>query len=128
MNQSILRWVTDPQGNDQMKALLSLVGFDVRDVDDEMEAINVIGLSRMTAEEYTCFMICLSRNMSRLPEVFAYMDGVGFDLPILLVVPDAETMSIRKIQDRVPAGLNVHFCYENSTMDALTLLNNDRKG
>ena len=117
--QTILNWNQGQTGKDNLKMVMTLAGFDVRDVYNETEAINLVNLLQASEEEAICFLVRCTGDQQKTIEVFRSLAAGQFRLPVLLVVPREHEASFRAVQDSVPAGLDVHFCYANSTLDAL---------
>ena len=117
--QTILNWnlSNDNQGN--LRLVMSLAGFDVRDVYTEAEAINLVNLLNVSDDEIVCFLIRCTGNKTKTMDIFNSLVKGGFNLPVLLVASSEHESSFREVQDEVPECLDVHFCYSNSTLDAL---------
>lgn len=117
--QTILNWNLGGGNQDNLKLVMTLAGFKVRDVQDESEAINLVDLVSVSEDEIVCFVIRCSGNKERTIAIFETLKKANFHIPILLVAALDHTSSFRAVQDQIPQGLDVHFCYSNSTLDAL---------
>lgn len=118
--QTILNWNQSDESQNNLKSVMTLAGFEVRDVYSESEAINLVKLLPGFEDEIICFLIRCTGNQDITLEILKTLATGGFTLPILLVASPEQEKSFREVQDSTPEGLNVHFCYANSTLDALS--------
>ena len=118
--ETILIWNINKDRHDTMRLILVMAGYDVRQVYDESDAINITGIMNQTNQMTACLLIKCNKSIEKLSSAFANLAESQFAAPILLVLPSEDQAQVVAIRSKVPQMLDVRFCLSDNTLDALT--------
>ena len=120
--QIVLVWDLNDSLGENFRLVLVMAGLDARFVNDEAEAINLAEISKSTTNEIICLLIRVPDNFIELRRVLRTLERTDFSHPVLLVVPVEQKKVISEMQVQLRSDLDLHFCYEDSAIDALNIL------
>ena len=88
--QTILNWNQSDENQNHLKMVMTLAGFEIRDVYSESEAINLVKLLPVSEEVVVCLLVRCTGNQEITLEILKTLATGGFAMPVLLVAaPDA---------------------------------------
>ena len=118
--ETVLIWNLQKGRHDTMRLVLVMAGYGVRNVYDESDAINMVGILSQTNQKAVCLLIKCAGGIEKISGALANLEESEFSIPILLILPSAQPRMVDAMRSHIPQGLDVRFCLSDNTLDALT--------